>query len=396
MAIQINGTTVIDNSRNLTNLGSAITAAQGGTGLTSPGASGNVLTSNGTTWTSAAPAASSSTKTWTAFTSSGSYTVPAGITSIRVYAFGKGGDGGSYNNSSYSRGGAGGGCAYGDIAVTPGQTVTITISSGVATVVYGGTTMLTANPGQNGGDYTNPAGGTASKHASVTNGGAYSGGNGTTAPTGGGASSGSPLGPGYNGGGYAAGGSGWGGSGGGGSTSYGGGGGGGAGGAGSSAGVQQSVYQYVGAGGGSLNAATLYRGGQSRDIINAFTDPLLSFCTSPGASTLLVVSNYRNSPAFSAGPGGGGSGGGPIGNSYAYLYGGHGGFGGGGGGVTTDTASNLYVYGGNGGFGGGGGAATASSQPADAYGGNGGYGGGGGASFWTAGTGGPAIVLIYA
>jgi hypothetical protein len=55
MAIQINGTTVIDNSRNLTNLGSAITAAQGGTGLTSPGANGNVLTSNGTAWTSAAP-----------------------------------------------------------------------------------------------------------------------------------------------------------------------------------------------------------------------------------------------------------------------------------------------------------------------------------------------------
>ena len=35
MAIKISGTTVIDDSRNITNLGSALTVAQGGTGLTS-------------------------------------------------------------------------------------------------------------------------------------------------------------------------------------------------------------------------------------------------------------------------------------------------------------------------------------------------------------------------
>jgi len=38
--------------------GTAVTAAQGGTGLTSVGSSGNLLTSNGTAWTSTAPAAS--------------------------------------------------------------------------------------------------------------------------------------------------------------------------------------------------------------------------------------------------------------------------------------------------------------------------------------------------
>jgi len=54
MAIKISGTTVIDDSRNITNLGSALTAAQGGTGLSASGTSGNVLTSNGSTWTSAA------------------------------------------------------------------------------------------------------------------------------------------------------------------------------------------------------------------------------------------------------------------------------------------------------------------------------------------------------
>jgi hypothetical protein len=37
-------------------------ASAGGTGLTSPGTSGNVLTSNGTAWVSSAPAASGATK----------------------------------------------------------------------------------------------------------------------------------------------------------------------------------------------------------------------------------------------------------------------------------------------------------------------------------------------
>jgi hypothetical protein len=51
-----NGTDVvtsIDHIPSLT-LGAALAAASGGTGLTSPGSSGNVLTSNGTAWTSAA------------------------------------------------------------------------------------------------------------------------------------------------------------------------------------------------------------------------------------------------------------------------------------------------------------------------------------------------------
>ena len=50
---------------------------------TSAGTSGQVLTSAGSgapTWTTLA----SSTKTWTAVTSTGSYTVPTGITSVRV------------------------------------------------------------------------------------------------------------------------------------------------------------------------------------------------------------------------------------------------------------------------------------------------------------------------
>lgn len=49
----ISGTGVV-NATQITGLTTALTAAQGGTGLTSPGTSGNVLTSNGSTWTSSA------------------------------------------------------------------------------------------------------------------------------------------------------------------------------------------------------------------------------------------------------------------------------------------------------------------------------------------------------
>jgi hypothetical protein len=46
MAIKVSGTTVIDDSRNLTNLGSAITVAQGGTGATTAAAARASLNSN--------------------------------------------------------------------------------------------------------------------------------------------------------------------------------------------------------------------------------------------------------------------------------------------------------------------------------------------------------------
>lgn len=53
--IQTAGTTAIAiNASQAVTLTNALPAASGGTGLTSPGTSGNVLTSNGTTWTSTA------------------------------------------------------------------------------------------------------------------------------------------------------------------------------------------------------------------------------------------------------------------------------------------------------------------------------------------------------
>jgi len=59
--------------------GTAVTAAQGGTGLTSPGTSGNVLTSDGTNWTSAVPASASLTLLATLTTTSGTTQSATGL-----------------------------------------------------------------------------------------------------------------------------------------------------------------------------------------------------------------------------------------------------------------------------------------------------------------------------
>ena len=60
MTMTLDGTLGITATGSLTGLTTAITPAQGGTGLTAVGTSGNLLTSNGTTWASTAPAAAGS------------------------------------------------------------------------------------------------------------------------------------------------------------------------------------------------------------------------------------------------------------------------------------------------------------------------------------------------
>lgn len=84
------------------------------------------------TW--AAPASgSSSGPTVQVFTSSGSFTVPTGITSVKVTAMGGGGGGGGGNTGSGLAGGTGG-VTGGGIAIvsglTPGASVSVTIGSG--------------------------------------------------------------------------------------------------------------------------------------------------------------------------------------------------------------------------------------------------------------------------
>lgn len=257
------------------------------------------------------------------YAASATFTVPAGCKVIRPYAFGAGAEG------TTSASGGGGGCAYGDIAVTPGSAVTLSISAGKATVTYGGVVLLTAN------NAVGTTAGTASKHASVTNGGAYSGGAGAGAK-GGGASSGSPLGNGVSSGGSAgSGGSGWGSA-------------GGAGGLG---------------GGGGVGAAPTYALGGAGLAVPS-TDPLLFGLVGLGGG-----------PGDPGQPGGGGGG-----NNGSNNPSGAGGFGGGGGGASG--------AGGNGGFGGGGGGSSSS------IGGIGGFGGGGGGGN-TGGVGGAAVIRIY-
>lgn len=332
---------------------------------------------------SSAPYVNRHDKLWSATTSS-TFTVPAGVSGIRAYVIGKGGDGFGSTSLGASASGAGGGIAYGDIAVTPGEDVTITISAGVCTLTYDGIDLLIANPGSNASFGTGGTGGTASKHASVENGGAYSGGNGATqAP--GGASAGSPLGTGKNS--IVSAGSG--GAGIGGEGGAGGAGGGGAGGAGGSNGPSG------GAGGPSVGD----RPGPSRALHQRFTDPLLRHAVAPGVGRAAAGMTTANGHlSLSAGPGAGGGG---INGNHANTptAAGAGGDFGGGGGINTSNSAPTGTYAGPGGILGGGGGAYSSVTGSTAYGGNGGIGGGGGGatgvSSGVAGTGGSAAALIF-
>jgi len=346
-------------------------------------------------------AASITAKTWTTFTTSGSYTVPSGVTSIRVYAFGGGGNGRAVNCGSSSGtvypGGGGGGLGFGDLAVTAGEVYTVTISSGNATVVRSAVTYFSGSKGTNAGTTTPGSGGAGAIHGSVTNGGAYTGGSGGSPNLGfsgatGGGSSASPLGNGYPGGGTdannASGGGGWGGDGGRSSGNTQAGGGGGAGGAGGRGGG--------GGAGGAASNCTPYQftGGLGRTIFNAFSDPLMVDLDSPGGAVGAAISASN----YGAGGNGGGGAGGGGGLTTSYIAaGGTGGMGGGGGGARATTNSCARAGGSLFG-GGGGGSFYDSGTTASNKGGSPVYagGGGGGGASACGGLGGAAIVLIYA
>ena len=270
-------------------------------------------------------------KTWSTYlNTSATYTVPSGVSSIRIYAFGGGGRAWDATGAGSTFGGGGGGCAFGDLLVVPGDQIVITQTSGNVTIARNSITLMTANCGANASVSGPGTGGTASISSYIKNGAGYPGGSGGTgvggSSCGGGGSSGSPLGPGYNGG---MGGGGWGGNG-----NFGGGGVGGA-----------SSY----GGGGAGGAANGTSGGIGRDVTRVFSDPLLATLISPGNSQFYITSTSGN-PYFTyltvAGPGAGGASAYTTGNLN--IPGQDGGFGGGGG------TGNSYGTGGNGGFGGGG------------------------------------------
>ena len=95
------------------------------------------------------------------FTTSGTFTVPAGVTQVSAVVVGGGGGGGdSTAGDEPGAGGGGGGLAYGTFTVTPGESLTVTVGTGGAggegnngnatTIARGATTLLSGGGGGGG------------------------------------------------------------------------------------------------------------------------------------------------------------------------------------------------------------------------------------------------------
>ena len=99
----------------ITGLTTALSVGQGGTGLTAPGTTGNILTSNGTAWVSSASTNVYVGQKAQIFTSNGTFTIPTGITALKVTVIGGGGGGGgaasTVTDASAGGNGAGAGSA---------------------------------------------------------------------------------------------------------------------------------------------------------------------------------------------------------------------------------------------------------------------------------------------
>ena len=92
-----------------------------------PGTTGNVLTSNGTTWASTAPAGGGFSN-MVVFTSSGTWPIPAGVTKAKVTVVAGGGGGSAGNGTEGGNGGCAGGAAI-KIYSLVGSTASITVGA---------------------------------------------------------------------------------------------------------------------------------------------------------------------------------------------------------------------------------------------------------------------------
>lgn len=120
------------------------------------------------------------------FTADGTFTVPAGVTSITVEVWGAGGRGASMSNTT-SRGGGGGGGAYARkiIAVTPGSTHAVKVGLGSTSTSAGddswfGSTATVLAKGGNSAANNSTAGANGGTAAASIGDIAYDGGNGAT------------------------------------------------------------------------------------------------------------------------------------------------------------------------------------------------------------------------
>ena len=289
------------------------------------------------------------------YTETGSWTVPANVTSATVFVMGGGGGAGGNltYDSSYTSFGGGGGAGRlkkQQLTITPGQSITVTIGAGGAAGVdrtgsgssggigsNGGTTSfgtLLSATGGNGGD-----GGSTPASGGGGNGGAGSAGGGGGACSGSGGSGGDGD---YCGGGGAASSS---------SGAKGGNGGIYGGGGGAMSGTRASGGQYGGAGGVTASNLSAVAGTNT-------TSMSLDFIGEGKAGTNGITEN-ATTERYGGGAGGGG-------------YGGNGGNGGNGDVSLDESAPSYGASGGGGGYGGNG---YGHSEMRGHGGGGGGYGG---------------------
>lgn len=135
------------------------------------GASGNVLTSDGTNWTSAAPPSSGALLASQVFTSSGTFTIPSGVTKLKITVVGGGGGGGgglSSGTFAPGNGGGGGGASITYLSsLTSGNTIGVTVgaagaggaaatsgTAGGTSSVQSGTETITTRSATGGGGGT--------------------------------------------------------------------------------------------------------------------------------------------------------------------------------------------------------------------------------------------------
>jgi hypothetical protein len=138
------------------NFTTGLGAAQGGTGVTSAGTVGNVLTSNGTAWVSQAISAGGD-YIMVAYTSPATWTKPAGLKAVKVTVIGAGGNGGSGNitpcvNYGGNGGGGGGAILYADAPAVPGP-ITVTVGTAPSKTSSFGP-LVSATGGTNGSNAT--------------------------------------------------------------------------------------------------------------------------------------------------------------------------------------------------------------------------------------------------
>jgi hypothetical protein len=147
--------------------GSAITtgtvaASVGGTGITSVGTSGNVLTSNGSAWVSQAAAAGGGDYIMNVYAgpATGTWTKPAGLKAVKVTVVGGGGPTaaaapGPMTSHIVQGGGGGGGAAieYLDAPALPGPQP-YTVGGAAGTSSFGSPAFLSATGGSVGGQVT--------------------------------------------------------------------------------------------------------------------------------------------------------------------------------------------------------------------------------------------------